>query len=311
MANEDTVANALAWAQREDLSTGLTPLECDHAVAVAYTPGHSWDNSYSNEPTAYQHWLDIPSNRKHLNDTQAPAGALMFWQSGQDGHVALSMGDGTVATTDMPGGGDYSIVPFSAFAKNWGMTDYLGWTDPVFPNHDGKGWNGPTLVPLTLFPSTSPIGVGSSSTPVLAPAGSPTAPSTAGRIGKYILGALLITLGIVLLLRRPASQAAAIAIAPELAAPMIARKATGGNDLGRAMNIRKSNNATTARASAAKEAQGNEFRQSRPRVDPNYHSNTESVTVKPAPKPLSPQAKGWVTRRGRKNAKAGYVSDAT
>jgi hypothetical protein len=56
-----------------------------------------------------------------------PTGAPVFWSGGQYGHVALSLGNGYVRSTDAAGRGLVGTRPIDWFEKNWGQK-YLGWT---------------------------------------------------------------------------------------------------------------------------------------------------------------------------------------
>ena len=68
-------------------------------------------------------------------DTQQRAvhgGALVCWETGsRAGHVAISMGDGTVTSNDILRKGTIDIVPLARITKDWGAT-YQGWTSPYF-----------------------------------------------------------------------------------------------------------------------------------------------------------------------------------
>ena len=59
--------------------------ECELAIENAYGT-ESW------YPTAAANWQAQPI--KHLDWQNAPRGALVFWDTGASGHVAISLGDG-------------------------------------------------------------------------------------------------------------------------------------------------------------------------------------------------------------------------
>ena len=86
--------------------------------------------SSSGYATAISHWNAIPANEKHPGDNNPPPGALVFW-SGNLGHVALSVGNGEVVSTDYPHSGMVSKTPISTITNGWGKS-YLGWSVPVF-----------------------------------------------------------------------------------------------------------------------------------------------------------------------------------
>ena len=61
-------------------------------------------------------------------DDQAPAGALVFYAGGSDGHVALSIGGGQVVSTIGYVGNRY---PVQQVGIHWFSNPYLGWAMPV------------------------------------------------------------------------------------------------------------------------------------------------------------------------------------
>jgi hypothetical protein len=69
---------------------------------------------------------------KHIADANPPAGVPVFWSGGSAGagHVAYSLGDGMVISTDLPAAGYVSEVPLSWIQAKWGLT-YLGWTEDL------------------------------------------------------------------------------------------------------------------------------------------------------------------------------------
>jgi hypothetical protein len=116
---------------------------CDNFVANMY--GYS-SSGYS---TALVNWNSTPSGLKHPGDPNAPAGALMFWDGG-DGHVAISLGNGSIISTDISGNGTVSTVPASAISDKWGKR-YLGWSYPYFQGHEATN----TLGGITGSTSTA------------------------------------------------------------------------------------------------------------------------------------------------------------
>lgn len=75
--------------------------------------------------TAYNAWIVNP--HKHSGDTNPPPGALVYWNTGGPGHVAISIGQGQIVSTHGNGG-----KPSIYSLKNVGLKGYLGWTDPSF-----------------------------------------------------------------------------------------------------------------------------------------------------------------------------------
>jgi cell wall-associated NlpC family hydrolase len=85
---------------------------------------------------AIDQWRNMPTRYRHTG-TSAPAGALMYWDTGKRaGHIAISLGDGMVASTDTGPGGGIGIHPVSYFA---GYGQLVGWTDPYFRNQTTEG----------------------------------------------------------------------------------------------------------------------------------------------------------------------------
>lgn len=66
---------------------------------------------------------------KHRNSS-APRGAAVFYSGGRYGHVAFSLGNGYVRSTDVAGRGRVGTVPINWFARNWGY-NLLGWTEDL------------------------------------------------------------------------------------------------------------------------------------------------------------------------------------
>jgi cell wall-associated NlpC family hydrolase len=80
------------------------------------------------DPSAIAAWHD--SRSRHKGDRLPPAGVPVFWSGGGPGHVALSLGDGWVLTSDYPSAGHVTRVPISALRAAWHLR-YLGWTDDL------------------------------------------------------------------------------------------------------------------------------------------------------------------------------------
>lgn len=56
-----------------------------------------------------------------------PAGAPVYWRSGTHGHIALSLGNGYVRSTDYPSFGRVGTVELWKLTNLWGM-QYRGWS---------------------------------------------------------------------------------------------------------------------------------------------------------------------------------------
>jgi hypothetical protein len=70
------------------------------------------------------------ARHKHRGDPRPPAGVPVFWAGGGPGHVALSLGNGWVLTSDYPSRGHVAKVPISTLDEEWNLR-YLGWTNDL------------------------------------------------------------------------------------------------------------------------------------------------------------------------------------
>jgi len=59
-------------------------------------------------------------------DRNPPAGAPVYWQGGKHGHIALSVGGGTIRSTDCQSTYKVAEQPLSWVEQHWGYK-YLGW----------------------------------------------------------------------------------------------------------------------------------------------------------------------------------------
>lgn len=131
MANTPSLSAVSAALSKAKSTTRWAIGMCDNFVANMYGFSSSGYN------TATDNWNATPSSLKHAGDMNAPAGALMYW-SGGDGHVALSLGNGTIVSTDISGNGTVSTVPASAITQKWGKA-YVGWAYPYFQGKEATG----------------------------------------------------------------------------------------------------------------------------------------------------------------------------
>ncbi|WP_051098252.1 lytic transglycosylase domain-containing protein [Sporichthya polymorpha] len=127
LPNPRTPAGAVTWARSMVGDDGWLSL-CLNFMARAY----GWNHSGTRY--AIDHWLFTPESMRHHRQRNAPVGALMFWDTGlRPGHVAISLGNGYVATNDVITPGRISIVQASTIDARWNAR-YLGWTPPYFPD---------------------------------------------------------------------------------------------------------------------------------------------------------------------------------
>ncbi len=127
--NPRTVQEAIAWEQLQQQS-GTTGWyrRCLASVGIAY----GWHATGINY--AIDEYRTLPAQYRHDRDRNPPPGSLLFWTtSGPAGHVAVYVGSGMIASTDMPVTDKIGIVPAEWPEQKWGGT-YVGWSPPYFPN---------------------------------------------------------------------------------------------------------------------------------------------------------------------------------
>ncbi|MGI3784386.1 MAG: hypothetical protein ACRYG2_26805, partial [Janthinobacterium lividum] len=128
--NPRTVEQAVAWMQTS-MPNGAPgePVQgaCERYMNLAYGLGGGY-------PTALSHWNAVGPRSKGYSTP--PRGALVFWRtSNPAGHVALSLGNGVVVSTDYDAtthryrAGTLSAGPITDIDK-WGPR--LGWRAPNF-----------------------------------------------------------------------------------------------------------------------------------------------------------------------------------
>lgn len=128
--NPRTVEQAVAWMQASMPrgARGEPVLNaCERYMNLAYGLGGGY-------PTALSHWN--AAGPKSAGYSTPPRGALVFWRSGNPaGHVALSLGNGIVVSTDYNAqthryqAGMLSAGPITDIDR-WG--ERLGWRAPNF-----------------------------------------------------------------------------------------------------------------------------------------------------------------------------------
>lgn len=133
--NPRSTTEAIKWArkQRTDGTTGWDG-KCLNFVARTY----GWQASGAtskNHAWALEHYKNsIPDSWKHDKDRHPVPGALMYWDTGSKfGHVALYVGHGKVASTDIKRQGMVDIVDARTIERKWNAK-YVGWAPPYFPN---------------------------------------------------------------------------------------------------------------------------------------------------------------------------------
>jgi hypothetical protein len=126
--NPRSVAEMMDWVRKE-----VNDPHEDYYRRCGHFAGAAFGWKASGEQYAIDQWRNASSELKHAGDTNPPAGALVFWETGsRAGHVAVSMGNGMVASNDIRRKGKIDIVPLSEITREWGAK-YQGWTPPYFP----------------------------------------------------------------------------------------------------------------------------------------------------------------------------------
>lgn len=108
-------------------ANGTCENQCLHLAAKVH--GYAWSGS----ETARTHWNALASRGVVKTNRQPPVGALVFWDVGSSGHVAVYVGDGFVVSNwDGKNGAGVYLLPIDTFENSWTTARYLGWSPPVF-----------------------------------------------------------------------------------------------------------------------------------------------------------------------------------
>jgi hypothetical protein len=125
-ANPRSCQDAMRWALAQVDGPPVWYRRCLNFMARSY--GYT----VSGVDSAALYWAT--SVGAHPGDANPPAGALAFWDTGtEDGHVALSLGGGLVASNDVAGRGTIAVLPLADLTNRWSAR-YLGWAPPFFPH---------------------------------------------------------------------------------------------------------------------------------------------------------------------------------
>lgn len=114
------MADAALGVKRASAALGTTipPREC-----LLYV--RTWLGAPGGPPTAAAAWLS--ARGKHMGDPSPPPGVPVFFAPN---HVALSVGDGGIISTDWPRPGTVGLTTISELSNAW-HHPYLGWTDTI------------------------------------------------------------------------------------------------------------------------------------------------------------------------------------
>jgi|SRR5262245_956210 len=85
-----------------------------------------WCGISSRYPDASTAWAN--TNDRHPGGRKPPRGAAVYWTGGSHGygHIALSLGDGKIRSTDAGGSGRVATVQLGWVEAHWGLR-YAGW----------------------------------------------------------------------------------------------------------------------------------------------------------------------------------------
>jgi hypothetical protein len=82
-------------------------------------------------PDAATAWRN--TNHRHPGDRNPPRGAPVYWTGGSAGygHIAISLGEGRVRSTDAGGTGKVATRDLAWFDTHWPSLDYAGWAEDI------------------------------------------------------------------------------------------------------------------------------------------------------------------------------------
>jgi hypothetical protein len=133
--NPRTPAQAIAAARSEEGASGWYR-RCDNFVAQTY----GYLNSGSATADDHLNRL-VKDGLAHPGDGSPPAGALLFYDTHDVGHVALYLGNDLVASNDVldtvKGEGKIAIVHRNELTDGHWKLRYRGWAEPSFPGAGG------------------------------------------------------------------------------------------------------------------------------------------------------------------------------
>ncbi|QWF23369.1 CHAP domain-containing protein [Nocardioides sp. LMS-CY] len=84
-------------------------------------------SKYAAATTAWRH-----ASGRHTGNATPPRGAAVYWTGGSSGHghVAISLGNGLVRSSDAGGSGTVATVPIRYFDREWDL-EYAGWAGSI------------------------------------------------------------------------------------------------------------------------------------------------------------------------------------
>lgn len=118
------VYDAEATARNAELDNFNLPGYCLQA-------SRTWAGINALYPTASIAWAHA-NDRKH-GDRRPPRGSACYWTGGSKGygHIAISLGDANIRSTDAGGRGIVATRTLAWFDVNWPSLHYAGWADNI------------------------------------------------------------------------------------------------------------------------------------------------------------------------------------
>ena len=130
-----------------------TPRYCQLVTRTWFNAPSVGDFDGDKAADAEDGWKREPASAKRF-DRNPPRGVPVTWLGGSqdNGHRAISLGNGMIRSTDAAGSGKIGTVPLSWVEDNWGMA-YAGWSTtmsgieiPLPPEASVEKPKKPTLV---------------------------------------------------------------------------------------------------------------------------------------------------------------------
>ena len=118
-----TGADAIAWAR--NVSRYNPPGMCQQFTRLAFGAG-------GGAPSASKAWDWAKKKHPTKNANSIPAGVPVFWKGGSRGfgHVAVSLGNGLVRSTDWPRSGQVGTARITDISRAWNQR-LMGWTEDI------------------------------------------------------------------------------------------------------------------------------------------------------------------------------------
>ncbi|TWG08788.1 CHAP domain-containing protein [Saccharopolyspora dendranthemae] len=118
-AGDGTAAGAVEWFKAKQGDSSYENY-CEKAVENAWGVTGVW-------PSAIDHWNGaVNAGKAHTDGSTPPAGAFVYWNTNQYGHVGIADGNGGFYSSSIDGAIGHADDP-SYFVN------YLGWSDPQVP----------------------------------------------------------------------------------------------------------------------------------------------------------------------------------